>query len=162
MSTTENLKAAFAGESQANHRYLAFAKKADQEGFSQVAKLFRAAADAETMHALKHLSVLGVGSTADNLKAAIEGETYEHSQMYPEFIKEARAEGNTDAVNSFWRANEVEQIHAGLYQQALEVLGNNPQVDIYVCQVCGNTIEGAPPETCPICGAKKEDFKLIY
>lgn len=161
MGTEENLKAAFAGESQANRRYLAFAKKADQEGYAQVAKLFRAAADAETVHALKHLSVLGVGTTADNLKTAIEGETYEYDQMYPEFIKQARAEEKGEAANSFWRANEVEKIHAGLYQQALSNLGSNPQVDYYVCQVCGNTVEGEPPDTCPICGTKKEDFKLI-
>ena len=162
MSTDTNLKAAFAGESQANRRYLAYAKKADQEGFGQVAKLFRAAADAETVHALKHLSVLeGVGATADNLKDAVKGETYEFDQMYPEFLKEARAEENKAAANSFFRANEVEKIHAGLYQLALDNLGNNTQVEYYVCQVCGNTVEGEPPDICPICSSKKEDFKLI-
>lgn len=163
MGTEDNLKAAFAGESQANRRYLAFAKKADQEGYTQVAKLFRAAADAETVHALKHLNVLGsVGPTAENLRAAIEGENYEHEKMYPQFISEARAEENTAAADSFWRANEVEKIHASLYERALQDLGFNPQMEYYVCQVCGNTVEGEPPENCPICGNKKEDFKLIY
>lgn len=162
MGTKENLEAAFAGESQANRKYLAFSKKADQEGYAQVAKLFRAAADAETVHALKHLSVMeGVGATAENLKAAIDGETYEFDQMYPEFIKEARAEENKAAAKSFFRANEVEKIHAGLYQRALDNLGNYTQTQYHVCQVCGNTVEGEPPETCPICGSKKEDFKLV-
>jgi rubrerythrin len=162
MSTKENLEAAFAGESQANRKYLAFAKKADDEGYPQVAKLFRAAADAETVHAHAHLNVLnGVGKTEDNLKAAIEGETYEFSEMYPKFIDEAKAEGNKAAVTSFYRANEVEKVHGQLYQKALEGLGQNADVDYYVCQVCGNTFENGTPDTCPVCGQPKATFKKV-
>lgn len=162
MKTIENLKAAFAGESQANRKYLAFAKKADDEGYHQVAKLFRAAAEAETVHALHHLSVLrGVGSTAENLKAAIEGESYEQTEMYPKFIEEAKAEGEDNAVTSFYRANEVEKIHNQLYRIALGNLGKNPDVDYYVCQVCGNTVEKEVPEYCAICQSSKGQFKKI-
>ncbi len=162
MSTKENLEAAFAGESQANRKYLAFAKKADEEGHTQIAKLFRAAADAETVHALAHFDVLGgVKSTEENLKAAVEGEDYEHTQMYPKFIEEAEAEGQSQAKKSFSAANEVEKIHSGLYQMALDALGNNKEVDYYVCQTCGNTVENEAPENCPICGQPKEQFKKI-
>ena len=162
MSTTDNLKEAFAGESQANRKYLAFAKKADEEGYPQAAKLFRAAADAETVHAHAHLRVLGgINSTAENLKEAIGGETHEFKSMYPEMIEEAKAEGNSAAEMSFANANAVEEIHAGLYQKALDNLGNNVATDIYVCQVCGNTVEGEAPDKCPICGAPKKMFKLI-
>ncbi len=162
MSTTDNLKEAFAGESQANRKYLAFAKKADEEGHPQTAKLFRAAADAETVHAHAHLRVLGgINSTAENLKEAIGGETHEFKSMYPKMIEEAKAEGNSAAEMSFANANAVEEIHAGLYQKALDNLGNNVATDIYVCQVCGNTVEGEAPDKCPICGAPKKMFKLI-
>lgn len=162
MKTTENLKAAFAGESQANRKYLAFAKKAEAEGHYQIARLFRATAEAETIHAHGHLDVLGdVGPTTDNIKAAIEGETYEFTQMYPKFLEEAKTEENKDAVISFYRANEVEKIHNQLFTKALENFGNNEQTDYYVCQVCGHTVEGEAPEICPICGAKKIDFKLV-
>jgi rubrerythrin len=162
MSTMDNLKEAFAGESQANRKYLAFAKKADAEGHTQIAKLFRAAADAETVHAHAHLRVMdGINSTEENLKAAIEGETEEFEEMYPGFIEEAKAEDNTAAVITFENANAVEKIHAELYKKALENMGNNEEVDYYVCQVCGNTVENQAPEKCPICGVPASKFIKI-
>ncbi len=163
MTTRDNLKEAFAGESQANRTYLAFAEKADNEGHKQVAKLFRAAAAAETVHALNHLRVMGgVGSTEDNLKSAIEGETAEFKEMYPKFIEQAKKEKASDAaVLSFDVANRVEKIHAGLYKQALDNLGRNKEVDYYVCSICGNTVENSAPQRCPICNAPKEMFKKI-
>jgi rubrerythrin len=163
MTTQNNLKEAFAGESQANRKYLAFAQKADQEGFNSVAKLFRAVAAAETVHALNHLRVMDViGSTADNLKTAIKGENEEYKEMYPAFIKQANEENASDAVIlSFDVANKVEEIHAGLYKEALNNLGQNKQVEYYVCQICGNTVENNPPEQCPICNAPKEMFEKV-
>ncbi len=163
MSKVEkDLQEAFAGESQANRKYLAFAKKAEEEGYKQVAKLFRAAAEAETIHAHNHLRELGgIRSTKENLKEAINGESYEFQNMYPQMIANAKEEGNDGALRSFNFANEVEKIHAELYKKALENLGKNEDVDYYVCQVCGNTVEGSAPDTCPICGAKKEMFKKI-
>ncbi|NJD77854.1 MAG: rubrerythrin family protein [Candidatus Methanoperedens sp.] len=163
MSTQDNLNEAFAGESQANRKYLAFAEKADQEGYRQVAKLFRAAAAAETVHALNHLRVMGaVGKTRDNLNGAIAGETSEFRDMYPRFIEEAKKEKASDAVIlSLDVANKVEKIHAGLYKQALDNLGNNRETDYYVCSICGNTVEKGAPERCPICNAPKEMFKRI-
>ncbi len=160
--TEQDLQDAFAGESQANRKYLAFAKKADAEGFKQVAKLFRAAADAETVHALNHLREFGgIKNTKENLEVAIGGETYEFQSMYPKMIENAVAEGKKAALNSFTYANEVEKIHAALYKKALEALGKNAEVDYYVCQVCGNTVEGEPPDKCPICGALKKMFKKV-
>lgn len=163
--TTENLKAAFAGESQANRRYLAFAKKAEKEGLPQVAKLFKAAAHAETVHALNHINVMdAVKSTLDNLKAAVSGETFEFDQMYPGYIETAKTEGNKKASWSFDVANKVEKIHAGLFSKAIKNLTDNKQVaetDYYVCEVCGNTVEGEAPDVCPICGAPKQKFKKI-
>jgi rubrerythrin len=163
--TDENLKAAFAGESQANRMYTAFAQKADQEGFPQIAKLFRAAAQAETVHALNHLRVMGhVKSTVENLGTAFTGETYEFKQMYPGFIEDAKKEGNKQAQQSFDYANKVEAIHAGLYQKAIEAAKTKkdlPKTDIYVCPVCGNTFEGNASDTCPICWTKKEKFMKI-
>ncbi|MCK9150890.1 rubrerythrin family protein [Methanobacterium alcaliphilum] len=162
MSTMDNLKEAFAGESQANRKYLAFAKKADDEGFPQIAKLFRAAAEAETVHAHNHLNAMeAVKSTEQNLKTAIEGETAEFEEMYPGFIEEAKEEGHTQAAWSFDVANKVEQIHAILYQKALDNIGNNEEVDYYICNWCGNTVENEAPEKCPICGAPKEEFTKI-
>lgn len=162
MSTMDNLKEAFAGESQANRLYLAFAKKADEEGYSQAAKLFRAAADAETVHAHAHLRVMkGVKDTAANLDEAIKGETEEFKTMYPRMVEEAEKEGANDAAMSFKYANAVEEIHAGLYEKALDNLGSNETVDYYVCQYCGNTVEGEAPEKCPICGAPRSSFKKI-
>jgi rubrerythrin len=163
MSKTEqNLKDAFAGESQANRKYLAFAKKAEAEGFKQVAKLFRAAAEAETVHAHNHLKELGgIKSTKENLEEAINGESYEFQKMYPQMIKDAESEGNKGALRSFNYANDVEKIHAALYKKALENLGKNPDADMYVCQVCGYTVEGEAPDECPVCKAKKQSFKKI-
>ncbi len=162
MSTTENLKAAFAGESQANRKYLAFAKKADQEGFPQIARLFRAAAEAETVHAHAHLRVLdGVKSTTENLEAAITGEGYESDVMYPQFIAEAEQEGNKRALGSFKDALAVEKVHFGLYTRALDTLKQGRDMDpapLYVCNVCGNTIEGEVPDRCPVCNAVRERF----
>ena len=162
MSTADDLKEAFAGESQANRKYLAFAKKADEEGYAQVAKLFRAAADAETVHAHAHLRAMkGVGGTGDNLDEAVSGETHEFTNMYPAMIKKAEKEGEKEAAMSFKNANAVEEIHAGLYKKALDNLGKNEEVDYYVCQVCGNTVEGEAPDKCPICGSPKKMFKKI-
>jgi rubrerythrin len=160
MSQTEqDLWEAFAGESQANRKYLAFAQKADREGYPQVAKLFRAAAEAETVHAHAHLRTLkGVKGTVENLKEAVAGETHEFKDMYPEMIEHAKAEGNAAAERSFSYANEVEKIHAGLYQKALDNLDALEDVDYYVCSVCGYTCESQPPETCPVCGAKATAF----
>ncbi len=163
MTTQNNLKEAFSGESQANRKYLAFAEKAQQEGYSQVAKLFRAVAEAETVHAMNHLRVMSaIGSTADNLKTAIAGEDDEFQKMYPDFIKEAKEEKASDAVIvSFDVANTVEEIHSGLYNEALDNLGKNKEVEYYVCQICGNTVKNNPPDRCPICNAPKEMFKKI-
>ncbi len=162
MGTSENLAAAFAGESQANRRYLAFAKKADEEGYAQVAKLFRTAAASETVHALNHLKVMqGVADTAANLRAAIDGEVFEHENMYPGFIKAAQVEGNQQAVTTFSSANAAEKVHSSLYKKALDNIGDNEETDYYVCQVCGYTFEGEAPDVCPICGTKRENFKLI-
>lgn len=158
-----NLWEAFKGESQANRKYLAFAQKAEEEGFKNVAKLFRAAAEAETIHALNHLRTLGeIKSTRENLEAAINGETYEFTSMYPKMIEEAKEEKATAAERSFYFANEVEKIHAQLFKKALENLGKEEkEVDYYVCKVCGYTVEGEPPEECPICKAKKSAFKKV-
>lgn len=162
MATADNLKAAFAGESQANRKYLAFAKKADAEGFPQTARLFRAAGEAETVHAHAHLRVMkGVGATTENLQAAIDGEGYEFREMYPEFIKAAEAEGNKPAVMSFKNAMAVEQTHHKLYSEALASLkaGKDlPGATIFVCQICGHTAVGGAPEKCPVCGATKDKF----
>jgi rubrerythrin len=164
MPTKDNLQAAFAGESQANRKYLAFSKKAESEGFPQVAKLFRAAADAETVHAHAHLRVLkGVGSTTENVEAAIEGEGFEFKEMYPKFLQEAKDEGDNPAVTSFANALAVEEIHHTLYSEALAAVqaGNDLSAQpIYVCQVCGNTVHGVP-DACPVCGASKDNFKEI-
>jgi rubrerythrin len=161
-NTQENLKEAFAGESQANRTYLAFAKRAEEDGYSQVAKLFRAAAEAETVHAHNHLRVMkGIQSTKENLQAAINGETHEFKKMYPEMMAAAKGEKNEDAVQTFHYANEVEKIHAALYAKALENLGKNEVLDYYVCPFCGNTVEKVPPEKCPICGAPGKKFMKI-
>lgn len=160
--TIENLKDAFAGESQANRRYLAFAQKAEEEGLTQVAKLFRAAAEAETIHAFNHLRIMGeIKSTTDNLDAAVSGETVEFESMYPKYLSIAKQEGNKEAAWSFDVANKVEEIHAGLFSKAVEDVRNRKQmaeIDYYVCSVCGNTVEGMAPEKCPICGAPKTKF----
>ena len=158
--TDENLHEAFAGESQANRKYLAFANKAEKEGFIQAAKLFRAAAAAETIHAHAHLRAMkGVGTTAENLRDAIAGETHEFKNMYPKMIAEAEAEGHKAALRSFQYANEVEKVHAALYQKALESLDIQAEIyDYYVCSVCGHTHEKEAPEKCPVCGANANAF----
>ncbi len=158
----KNLKEAFAGESQANRKYLAFARKAEAEGFTQVAKLFRAAAEAETIHAHNHLRELGgVKSTRENLEEAIHGESYEFQKMYPKMIEDAKAEGNKGALKTFSYANDVEKVHAELYQKALASLGKNVETDYSVCQVCGYTVEGEAPDECPVCKAKKQAFRKV-
>lgn len=160
MSKTEqNLREAFAGESQANRKYTAFAKQAEKEGHPQVAKLFRAAGEAETVHAHAHLRALGeIGNTLENLKVAVAGETHEFKNMYPEMIEVAKEEGNKRAERSFVYANEVEKVHAELYQKAIDNLDSLEEVDYYVCSVCGMTVENEPPDTCPVCGAKASAF----
>lgn len=163
--TTDNVQAAFAGESQANRKYLFFAEQAEKEGLKQIARLFRAAADAETAHARNHLKVIGgIKTTRENLAAAVGGEHHEFTSMYPAFIKEADAEGARKARESFDMANKVEEIHHRLFTEYLNRLEKGqsiPEKDIYVCQYCGNTVEGEPPEKCPICGAPKKTFKKI-
>jgi len=164
MAKTEQfLKEAFAGESQANRRYLAFAAKAEQEGYPQVARLFRAAAEAETIHAHNHLRALkGIRSTKENLEEAIAGETHEFKKMYPEMIEAAKQEGNKEAERTFHYANEVEKVHANLYQTLLNNLGKTQEAfPYYVCPICGYTAEREAPETCPVCGLKKDKFKKI-
>lgn len=163
--TMDNLAAAFAGESQANRKYLAFAKRADEEGFHQIAKLFRAAAAAETVHAHNHLRIMGgIHTTKENIQEAIDGETYEFKSMYPEFLEDAAEEGENQASWSFNIANEVEKIHANLYTKASGALRKDSDletVDYYVCNVCGNTVEGNPPDKCPICKAGKKAFTKV-
>ena len=160
--TMKDLAAAFAGESQANRKYLAYALQADKEGFPQAAKLFRAAAEAETIHAHAHLRTMGkIKTTLENLQDAVNGETYEFSEMYPAFIKDAEAEGATQALRSFKLANEAEQVHAELYQKALANLNSEIAIDLYVCTVCGHIAEGSAPDTCPICKAKAQAYKKV-
>ena len=163
--TQENLQAAFAGESQANRRYLFFAEQADKEGHSQIARLFRAVAKAETVHARNHLGVLGgIGSTKGNVEAAIKGEHYEFMKMYPGFLKTAKAEGNSGAEVTFDHANKVEKIHHSLYQKALDAILGGKQLEdnpYAVCQICGYTVAGEAPDKCPICVATRDKFKRV-
>lgn len=166
MSDTEkNLETAFAGESQANRKYLAYSKKADDEGYRQIARLFRAVAAAETIHAHNHFKIMeGVKTTDENLMAAIEGEHYEFTKMYPEFIEQANKEENKKAARSFNWANEVEKIHGELYTNFLERLKAGEELeekDFYVCGVCGYTVEGEVQDNCPICRAVKDKFMKI-
>ncbi len=161
-TTSENLKTAFAGESQANRKYLAYAIKADKEGHPQIAKLFRAAAEAETIHALGHLQNMGgVGSTLDNLKDAIAGETYEHTTMYPPMVAQAEQEGHRGKAMLKWAA-AVEKVHADLYKQALEALQAGKDLstmEIYLCPVCGHLELGHAPDKCPVCGLAGAKFQ---
>ena len=163
--TQENLQEAFAGESQANRRYLFFAEKAEKEGHSQIARLFRAAAESETVHARNHLRAMGgIKSTKENLEAAAGGELYEFTKMYPGFIEQAKAENNSDAEVSFDWANKVEKIHHGLYQKALTAVETSEKLKgepYFVCQGCGYTVGGEAPEKCPICGAPRSMFKRV-
>jgi rubrerythrin len=158
----DNLQEAFAGESQANRKYLAFAKKADADGKPMIARLFRAAAAAETVHAHAHFRVMsGVSDTGANLQAAIEGEGFEFQNMYPKFLAEAEAEGNKAAIATFRNALKVEETHHGLYSEALQAerAGNDlPNQAIYVCEVCGQTVYGAPEDPCSVCGARSDKF----
>jgi rubrerythrin len=163
MSSNENLQAAFAGESQANRRYLAFAQRAENDGFPQVAKLFRAAAEAETVHALAHFRAMdGLKGTEQNLKVAIEGEAYEFQKMYPEFLAAAQEEGHKRAEISFKNALAVEEVHHGLYSEALKAVQSGrdlPNSNLHVCAICGHTIMGgSAPAQCPVCGAPGERF----
>jgi len=164
-NTQKNLEEAFAGESQASRRYLYFAEKADSEGFLQIARLFRAAAESETVHARNHLKAMeGIGATGDNLKAAISGESYEFTQMYPGFIEQAKVENNQKAEITFIYANKVEKIHHGLYRKALELLeaGKEAKAEPYfVCPVCGYTVAGETPEKYPVCGTPRKMFKKV-
>lgn len=161
----ENLAAAFAGESQANRKYLAFAKKAEEEGYPQIGKLFKAAAAAETVHAHNHLRIMGgINSTKENVLEAVAGETHEFTEMYPAFLEVAAEEGENQASWSFNIANEVEKIHAGFFKaaaKAIEADGDMKAVDYYICKVCGNTVEGKPTEKCPICNASENAFFLV-
>ena len=164
-NTKDNLDAAFAGESQANRKYLFFSEKADDAGNNQVARLFRAAAEAETVHARNHLKALGeIKSDTENLQAAVGGENYEFTEMYPGFIEQAKSDGNEKAENSFNLANKVEKIHHTLFGAALKDLEAGKAFKdepYYVCQVCGNTVEGEAPERCPVCGAPRSRFKKV-
>jgi len=163
--SNENLMIAFAGESQANRKYLAFAKKADEEGFRQIARLFRAAAAAETVHALNHFRAMdGIKNTAENLEAAIAGENYEVVSMYPPMLAEAEAEGDKRAARSFNYALQVEKIHEMLYRKARELLGrgkDSPETEYYICPICGYTHEGPMTEKCPLCNTPAERFEKI-
>jgi len=159
MKTEDNLKKAFAGESQANRKYLAYAERAEKENLPGVAKLFRAAAAAETVHAHKHLSVMqGATTTRQNLEDALAGEIHEFKSMYPQMIADAEAETAKQALMSFKYANEVEQVHANLYQKALDLMDKLPVEDYYVCKICGYTVAQEAPDKCPVCGANKQNF----
>jgi rubrerythrin len=164
MSTITNLQEAFAGESQANQKYRAFAKRAEQDGFPNIARLFRTAAEAERIHAEGHLRALeAIASTRDNLKAAVEGETYEYTTMYPPMLEEAQAEGHRARI-MFGFAVKAEAVHAALYRRALEAVEQGTdlaEAGFYLCPVCGNIEFGNPPETCPICGARKDRFQKV-
>jgi rubrerythrin len=163
-TTIDNLKTAFAGESQANRKYLAFAKKADKDGFPQIAKLFRAAAEAETIHALAHFTNMGgVAGTKENLEAAVAGETYEYTEMYPPMVEQATKEGHK-AKTMLGFAQKVESVHAKLFMQALELLRAGKdlsQAEIYLCPVCGDLEIGVLPDKCPVCGAPGSKFEKV-
>jgi rubrerythrin len=164
-ATTDNLKAAFAGESQANMKYLAYAQKAEEEGYAQVAKLFRAAAEAERIHAHALLRALqGINSTADNLKGSIGGEKDEHTIMYPRFIEQAKMDGDPSAVRAFTYVDHVGKIHQSMYIIAADAIGKGqdlPAQKVFACPTCGNVEEGHPPEHCPVCGKPGSSFKEI-
>jgi len=163
--TEKNLQDAFAGESQANRRYIFFAEKAEKEGHPQIARLFRAAAEAETIHARNHFNAMdGVGSTRDNLTAGVIGEHREFTGMYPSFIEQSRIDEYKRAERTFDLANQVEEVHYNLFQEALKALESEQEMKdepIFVCQVCGNTVAGEAPETCPVCGAPAKSFTRV-
>ena len=161
--TKQNLQAAFAGESQAHMKYLVFAQKAEDEGLTNVARLFRAIAFAEQVHATNHFKTLGqLGNSSQNLEAAIGGETFEVEEMYPSYIEVAKSQGESEAQRSMERAMEAEKVHASLYRRAKEAVDQGKDAEIgpiFICEKCGWTVEGEPPETCPLCGAPKEKFR---
>jgi rubrerythrin len=163
-NTKENLEAAFAGESQAFQKYTNYADKAENDGFPNVARLFRTAAQAERIHAGGHLAALdGIGSTAENLKAAIGGETYEYTEMYPPMLDQAQTDGH-QAARMFAMALKAEEVHAQLYKKALEAVeqGNDlTDTEFYLCPVCGHIEFGSPPDICPICGTPADSFTKI-
>jgi len=163
-TTSEDLAVAFAGESQANRKYLAFARQAEKEGLAQIAKLFRAAADAETIHALSHFANNGgIGTTLQNLQAAVEGETYEFTKMYPPMVEQAKAEGHKAKVGLDF-ALRAEQVHARLFQQALEALKGGKDLstmEVYLCPICGDVEFGTIPDKCPICGAPASKYQKV-
>ena len=163
--TEQNLQTAFAGESQANRRYLFFAERAESEGHPQIAKLFRAAAEAETVHARNHFNAMdGVGSTKDNLNAGVIGEHREFTRMYPPFIEQSKIDQYQRAEVTFEHANKVEEIHYNHFQGVLKALDAGQQLKdepYFVCQVCGNTVAGEAPEKCPVCGAPASEFKRV-
>jgi rubrerythrin len=165
MATKENAMEAFAGESQANRKYLAFADKAKDEGFTNVAKLFTAASEAEAIHAKRLLKVLGsIGKTEDNLKASVTGETHEYTEMYPGFVKVGEEEKQSDAVLAFTYAMKAEEVHANLYKEALKAISGGHDLSgqrVLLCPICGNIFRGEPPERCPICSAFKKVFREI-
>jgi rubrerythrin len=165
MATKDNLADAFAGESQANRKYLAFAKQAEVDGFPQVAKLFRAAAHAETVHAHAHLRAMGgIHQTVENLQVAIDGEGFEFTKMYPPYLEEAQREGDRLAEISFRNALAVEEIHHTLYSKALAAVQSGSDLaarPVYVCEVCGNTVYDEAPDRCPVCQVPKDRFTLI-
>ncbi len=174
--TLQNLNTAYQGESNAANRYAIFAEKAASEGYPQVAKLFRAASAAETVHRNTHkttivelggtvatfqLEPVTPGTTADNLKASIKGETYERDTMYPQFLATAKADDATPAMRTLQFAAAAEAEHAKLYQQALDTLGKNASVNYYVCQVCGMTLTELPAKKCPSCRKSRDEYKEI-
>ena len=163
-TTLENLKVAFAGESQANRKYLAFARQAEKEGLPQIARLFRAAAEAETLHALAHFANMGgVGTTLQNLEAAVKGETYEFTEMYPPMVRQAEEEKHKGR-HMLGYANAAEEVHARLFQQALAAMKGGQdlsKMDVYLCPVCGDIEFGSPPDKCPICGAPAARYQKV-
>jgi len=163
--TEANLRSAFSGESQANRRYLFFAAKAEEEGYPQIARMFRAIAEAETVHALNHLNTMGgVGTIKDSLLAGATGEHYEFTRVYPPFIQQAEDEKQERASTTFQHAEKVERVHHQIFEKALEAVKKGQHIEdqpYYVCQVCGNTIGGQPPDKCLVCGAAKSKFRLI-
>jgi rubrerythrin len=165
MATIENAKEAFAGESQANRKYQAFSEKAAAEGFNNVATLYKAASEAEAIHAKKLLKVLSaIESTQKNLETSIEGETHEFTHMYPEFVKLAETEGKSDALLAFTHAMKAEQVHATLYKKALDMVKSGKDIGrekIFLCPVCGNIEVGKVPDKCPICGVFGKQFREI-
>lgn len=163
-ATLKNMQDAFAGESQAHMKYMIFADRAEREGFLNIARLFRAASYSEQIHATNHLRAMGVGKTADNLAGALSGETYEIDTMYPDFIQAAQADAEKRAQGSMEDAMAAEKVHASLYERAQTTVASNADMElptVYVCGVCGFTMEGEAPDKCPICGAPNTKFQAF-